>query len=221
MPRVLYDLTRPLGTATPSWPGDTPFAHRWTVAHGAGAAAVSAITLSPHLGTHLDAPLHVVEGAADAASVPPETCFGPCQVVRAGGDGRLLSPSDLPAGWSPVTARVLFATGAWPAGAPLPERFPGLSPELVDLLAGAGVCLVGVDTPSVDPADEAGLPAHHRCAAHGMLILEGLDLTGVPPGHYLLAALPLPLLGVEASPVRAVLLEDHPRATEHPRMVTG
>ena len=221
MPRVLYDLTRPLGPGTPVWPGDTPFARRWTVAPGATAAAVSAVTLSPHLGTHLDAPLHVVQGAGDAASIPPELCFGPCQVVRVDGGRRFLAPADLPPGWTAVTSRVLFATGAWPAGAPLPERFPGLSPELVDLLAEAGVALVGVDTPSVDPADDEELPAHHRCAARGVLILEGLDLTGVPSGHYTLAALPLPLVGVEASPVRAVLLEDHPRTAEHPRMVTG
>ena len=221
MPRVLFDLTRPLGASTPAWPGDTPFSHTWTVEPGPGTAAVSALTLSPHLGTHLDAPLHVAEGGADAASLPPAACFGPCQVVRIADREGTLTPADLPAGWSPVTARVLFATGAWAAGAPLPERFPAPGCELVDLLADAGVALIGVDTPSVDLASAEELPTHRRCAERGVLILEGLDLTAVPQGQYLLAALPLPLVGVEASPVRAVLLDDRPARTEHPRMITG
>jgi arylformamidase len=100
---------------------------------------------------------------------------------------------------------VLIATNSFPD----PERwnadFAGLEPALVDELAGAGVRLVGVDTPSVDLADSKDLPSHARCLAHGMAILEGLVLAGVPDGRYELIALPLRLEGFDASPVRAVL----------------
>jgi arylformamidase len=67
------------------------------------------------------------------------------------------------------------------------------------------VITVGIDTPGVDPIDDASLAAHHRCAHRGMAILEGLRLADVPAGLYELIALPLRLVGFDASPVRAVL----------------
>ena len=68
-----------------------------------------------------------------------------------------------------------------------------------------GVELLGVDTPSVDPADSKELPAHAACLEAGITILEGLVLDGVATGAYELIALPLRLIGFEASPVRAIL----------------
>ena len=85
------------------------------------------------------------------------------------------------------------------------RNFSGLEPELIDHLASHGVRLVGVDTPSVDMFDSKDLPAHNRCLAHGIAILEGLVLNEVPPDEYELIALPLKLEGFDASPVRAVL----------------
>ncbi len=83
-----------------------------------------------------------------------------------------------------------------------------LDPALVDELHVRGVRLVGVDTPSVDLFESKELPAHRRFLAHGMAILEGLVLGAVPDGFYELIALPLPLVGFDASPVRAVLREE-------------
>jgi arylformamidase len=102
--------------------------------------------------------------------------------------------------------RILFKTGT----APDPERFnddyAGLAPELIDFLAAQRARLVGIDTPSVDPFDDAQLLSHHALARHDMANLEGLVLGHVPPGLYTLVALPLRLEGADASPVRAVLL---------------
>ena len=77
--------------------------------------------------------------------------------------------------------------------------------SLVDLLADRGVTLVGVDTPSVDVQESKDLTAHKRFLARGVSILEGLRLAHVARGEYELIALPLPLVGFDASPVRAVL----------------
>jgi arylformamidase len=67
--------------------------------------------------------------------------------------------------------------------------------------------LVGIDTPSVDLFASQDLEAHKACLRHDVAILEGLVLDGVPPGTYELIALPLKLVGYDASPVRAVLRE--------------
>ncbi|MEW6335860.1 MAG: cyclase family protein [Acidobacteriota bacterium] len=201
----ILDISRALGVSTPAWPGDAPLEISWTALHDSG-AAVSRLTLSPHLATHLDAPLHLDADGGDAATVPLARCLGACQVVRLDGLQRPARPDDLPAGWSPDTPRILFASGSWPTGGALPERFAALSPHLVDHLADRGVVLIGVDTPSVDAADADGLPAHRRCLQRSVTILEGLDLEGIEAGLYTLIALPLRLVGGEASPVRAVLL---------------
>ncbi len=140
------------------------------------------------------------------AGVPLTACVGRCEVVAVPGHRGPISEADLPPGWSPSTPRVLFATGTWPAGSPIPAAFASLAPGFVDFLARAGVILVGLDTPSVDSPDATDLLAHRRCAAQTVLILEGLDLAGVLPGPYTLVAAPLRLPGVEASPVRALLL---------------
>ena len=202
----VIDISRPLEPATAVWPGDTPFTTRWTHPHGTGQAAVTCLQFSPHAGTHLDAPLHVVPDGRDVASVPLAACVGRCEVVAVPGYRGPISESQMPAGWSPSTPRILFATGTWPAGAAIPPAFASLAPAFVDFLARAGVILVGLDTPSADSPDATDLLAHRRCAAENVLILEGLDLAGVPPGAYTLVAAPLRLPGVEASPVRALLL---------------
>jgi arylformamidase len=206
MPGTIIDITRPLGPTTAAWPGDAPFEMRWTQTHSDAAAAVSCVQFSPHLGTHLDAPLHLEPDGLDVASIPLSVCVGPCELVGLPGHDVPISEADLPSGWRPSAPRVLFATQTWPTGAPIPSRFASVSPGLVDRLARAGVVLVGIDTPSLDRPDAAGLPAHRRCLAHSVVILEGLDLTGVKPGAYTLVAAPLRLSRVEASPARAFLL---------------
>lgn len=101
--------------------------------------------------------------------------------------------------------RVLIATGTFPDPTQFNEDFAALDPDLVDALHALGVRTVGIDTPSVDLFDSKDLPAHKRFLAHDMAILEGLILHDVPPGEYELIALPLKLMGFDASPVRAVL----------------
>ncbi|MDZ4753885.1 MAG: kynurenine formamidase, partial [Phycisphaerae bacterium] len=101
--------------------------------------------------------------------------------------------------------RVLVVTDTYPDAMHWTEDFAALDPALVDALADCGVITIGIDTPSVDLFSSKDLPAHKRFLARDVAILEGLRLAHVPDGHYELIALPLPLVGFDASPVRAVL----------------
>ena len=101
--------------------------------------------------------------------------------------------------------RVLLATGTYPDPNEFTKDFAGLSVELAERLHERGVTLVGLDTPSVDLFESKDLPAHNVCLGHDIAILEGLVLDAVPEGVYELIALPLRLVGFDASPVRAVL----------------
>lgn len=211
MPR-LYDITPPVGPGTPVWPGDTPYRAElaWAIARG-DSVNVSALTTTPHLGAHADAPFHVADGGAAIADLPLEPFLGPCRVVEVPPEPLVL-PEHLAGVDLADPPRLLLKTGSVrkpPPGADsppsFPERFTALSPALARALGEAGTLLVGLDTPSVDPFDSKDLAAHHALVAGGVVNLEGLLLADVPPGLYELIALPLRLEGLDASPVRAVL----------------
>ncbi|HEX4497067.1 MAG TPA: arylformamidase [Thermoanaerobaculia bacterium] len=202
---MLYDLSPTIRPDTPVWPGDTPFQSRlsWAIADGAS-VNLSAITTTPHLGSHADAPFHTEARGEGMAEMPLDRYLGPCRVVRVPPQPlielRHIEGIDLA-----HPPRLLFKSESVRDRRSFPERFTALSPELAAFLAEKGVVLVGMDTPSVDPFDSKTLDAHHALFRGGVAILEGLVLDGVPEGVYELIALPLRLAGLDASPVRAVL----------------
>lgn len=210
------DVSTTLSAATAVFPGDTPLS-REVLMDGARGDHLTLSTMrsTVHLGTHLDAPTHY-GGTASIEQVPLSRTCGECLVVASEGEvsGRRVSAANLVgplarlgfAAGSSLPPRVLLATGTFPDPTRWTEAFAGLDPALVDELADRGVRLVGVDTPSVDPADSKELPAHRRCLARDLLILEGLRLGHVAAGRYTLLCLPLRLEGFDASPVRAALL---------------
>jgi arylformamidase len=202
---MIYDLSPTLRPDTPVYPGDTPFDLAWMSAIERGASAnVSRITTTPHIGSHVDSPLHTEPRGESIADLPLAPFLGLCRVIRVP-PVPLISPRHVEGIDLGNPARLLFKTESVRDARTFPERFTALSPELAHLLAERGVLLVGIDTPSVDPGDSASLDAHHALLRGGVAILEGIVLDGVPEGVYELIALPLRLAGLDASPVRAVL----------------
>ena len=203
----MYDISPPITSDLAVFPGDTPPSREVLLDLARGdPLTLSTFRSTVHVGAHLDAPSHYGAGAPTIDQIDLARTIGRCQVVRL----------DVPraarfgAGALPVPLteeRVLLATGTYPDPTSFGGDFAALEPDLVTFLHEAGVRLVGVDTPSVDPADSKDLPAHRRFLQHDMLILEGLVLTAVPAGVYELIALPLKLAGFDASPVRAILRE--------------
>jgi arylformamidase len=202
---MLYDISPAISPSLAVWPGDTPPCREvlQDLARG-DAVTLSSLRATVHLGAHADAPSHYGPGGATIDERSLELYLGDCEVIRvAAARDRQVTPGLLSRTVS--APRVLLATGTAPDPAVFNRDFAALAPELIDHLHDCGVRLVGVDTPSVDPADSKTLPAHSRCLAHDMAILEGLRLADVPEGRYELIALPLRLVGFDASPVRAVL----------------
>jgi arylformamidase len=202
---MIYDITPPISERLQVWPGDTPPSREvlCDIQRGDN-ITLSTLRATVHLGAHADAPNHY---GADAPAIDARSLdyyVGPCQVLRvAVGRGACITPDLLKA---PVTQkRILLATGTFPDPERFNEDFAALSPELVETLHRQGVILIGIDTPSVDPFHSKDLPAHKTFLKHDMAILEGLVLRDVPEGLYELIALPLKLVGFDASPVRAIL----------------
>jgi arylformamidase len=196
------DVSRPLTRETPVWPGDRIFE---LGQRSDGDMMVSAFATTCHIGTHVDAPLHLAPGGTAVHEIPFGRLIGPAEVVRLPATGDLAGPEDLPLGWSPRYPKILLRTDSHPVNAPVREGFTGVAAELIEWLADRGVVTVGIDTPSLDRFSSVDLEAHHAAADRGMTWIEGLRLDGIEAGCYLFVGLPMPLYGTEAAPVRALV----------------
>ena len=201
----IYDITPPITPQLGVWPGDTPACREVLLEISRGATVtLSTLRATVHLGAHADAPSHYAEVAPAIEQRSLDYYLGPCQVVRVGAErGTRVTTSQMNA--TIAAPRVLIDTGSFPDPDNWNNDFAALDPNLVDDLHRRGVRLIGLDSPSVDLMESKDLPAHKRFLANDMAILEGLVLRDVPVGVYELIALPLPLVGFDASPVRAIL----------------
>ena len=202
----IWDISPPLGPGTPVWPGDTPVGIERVWRMEAGSPVnVARLTLSPHTGAHADAPLHYDEHGAPIGAVALHAYLGPCRVIHCIGAGPLVRPQDIEHAVENLPPRVLLRTYAQAPTGHWDSTFAAVAPETIDFFAEQGACLLGIDTPSLDPETSKTMDAHHRIRVHRMAILEGLVLDAVEPGDYELIALPLKFATLDASPVRAVL----------------
>jgi arylformamidase len=202
---MIYDISPPLAPRLGVWPGDTPLSREVLCDMQRGDnITLSTLRATVHLGSHADAPSHYGRDAPTIDERCLDYYLGPCQVMRVNVPHRTrITPAMLS---TPIQApRVLLATGTFPDPEHFNEDFAALSPELVEQLHQQGVKLIGIDTPSVDLFDSKDLPSHKQFLRYDMAILEGLILRDVPEGVYELIALPLKLVGFDASPVRAIL----------------
>ena len=201
-----FDISPEISEWTAVFPGDKPYRRTVALDFAGGANLVlSSIETTVHIGAHADAPNHYHPDGVTIEARPLDRYYGACQVLSIEAPrGKRILPGDLRG--RPITApRVLLRTRSFPNPDKWNGDFNSLSPELIELLAREGVKLVGIDTPSVDPADDKILESHQAIFRHDLAILEGLVLDHVPDGEYTLIALPLKIKGADASPVRAVL----------------
>lgn len=204
--KKLWDISPPIHAGAPVFPGDTAYSQTWVARIGPDCPVnVSAITLSPHVGAHADAPLHY-DPEGDAIGVVNLDAFlGPCRVIHAIGCGPLVQPAHLAHALENLPERVLVRVYERQPQDRFDDALPAFAPDTVALLANRGVKLIGIDSASIDPADSQPLPSHQTIRRHGLRVLENLLLDDVPEGDCELIALPLRLMSADASPVRAVL----------------
>ena len=204
---MLWDISPAVYPGSPVFPGDTPFRQHWDATIGPDSTVnLSTLTFSPHTGAHADAPLHYDPQGAAIGTLALEPFLGLCRVIHAIDCGPLIEWAHLgSAVQGAVPARVLVRTRPQAAVDHWDSRFSAFAPATLEYLADLGVRLVGIDTPSVDPANSPHLPCHQVLRQRQMRVLENLVLDEVPEGNYELIALPLKLTTADASPVRAVL----------------
>lgn len=205
----LYDISLGISPDLPVWPGDDPvrLERVRNIAEGAN-SNVSHLACSVHTGTHVDAPVHFIDGANGVHQLPIQPLIGEAQVVHLP-EAEVIDDSALEAAELPSNVeRVLFKTRNskfWLSDErTFQEDYVAVDASGADWLARKGVKLVGVDYLSVAPFGESKQP-HQILLRAGILIVEGLDLSRVDPGRYKLYCLPLKLVDSDGAPARAVL----------------
>jgi arylformamidase len=204
--KKIWDISPPVNAQAAVFPGDTTYAQQLHFTLGSDCPVnVNAITLSPHTGAHADAPMHYAAGGAAVGTLDLAPFLGPCRVIHCLNAGPLVEPRHLAHALENLPPRVLIRTATcasqeW-------ASFTALDPASIAMLATYNVVLIGLDTPSVDPANSQQLPAHQELHRLKLRVLENLVLDDVPESDYELIALPLKLMTADASPVRAILRE--------------
>lgn len=207
---TMFDLTQPIYPGMPTYPGDPQVGFESALTIPADGAEVTGLHFGTHTGTHLDAPAHSIPNGQTVDQLDLALLQGPATILRLrheataeqsiGRDELVHAPDQLP-------NIVCIATG-WDQyfHTPLRERHPYIEVELAELLWRGGARVLGVDTLSPDPTAEAGdnFPIHQFWLGHGGIIVENLRNLTKLPRQVQMSILPLPLQGLDGSPIRAL-----------------
>ncbi len=205
------DATATLDPATtPIYAGDAPLKFEFLKDMRKGDGfTLSAYSMGAHSGTHIDAPMHFVRDGASIERLSLASLIGPARVIDIPDSVRSINAAELNRHEWRGAPRVIFRTRSsvrgWMASSTFHRDFAYIAPDAAELLADAGVQLVGIDYIS---AEQFGAPAprtHQILLGKGIPIVEGLALGAVRAGDYDLIVLPIKVAGHEGAPARAIL----------------
>ncbi len=192
----IIDITKDMITTEP-YPGDpAPELSIFSSIAGGDSCNMARLNTTLHCGTHADAPLHFIENGKTINSVQLSKFIGECRVIEV--DTEMITGEYVDKFFPKGTKRVLIKSGG-------KAYFEKTGAEEA---AYYGYDLIGIDSMSVGSAADQTNP-HKALLGEGVAILENLELSQVSPGQYFLVAMPVKIKGVEAAPVRAVLLDGY------------
>lgn len=208
----VFDITPIINSKLAVFPGDTAYERKVSMSFANGQHLdLSSVTSTLHLGAHADSSSHYSPKGVGVEHRNIQDYIGNVQLIDLSNNSEVISRGYVLAedikNITIQTSRVLFKTGSFPDPYQWKDKFVSLSADLISHLSKKNVRLIGIDTPSVDKSDSKDLESHNALYKYNMSVLEGICLGAVPAGLYTLIALPLPLQGADASPVRAVLIE--------------
>ncbi len=208
----IYDVTVPISDELPTWPTDPGVEITDYRSFSAGDGVnVSMLNLGAHTGTHVDAPAHFIEGAAKVESLPLDALIGEATVIELPEEAHVIDDEFVQRHYVPGAERVLFKTrnsAFWSEPDPqFHTDFTYLDLPAAQWLVEQGIKLVGIDYLSIEKYASVRHETHLALLSHGVVILEGLNLTGISAGKYELICLPLRLRSNkgDGAPARVVL----------------
>ena len=209
----IWDITVPYRTDLPLWPGDPVPSMTMLKCQAAGDRCnVTHLDTGVHFGTHLDAPVHFIEGAKGVDELDIHVLVGPCVVAEIP-DVMEITPDHLAAlGMPDDTTRLLLKTknsALWDRpNHEFHKDFAALTADAARWVVDHGIKLIGIDYLSIQLFADADSTTHHVLLGAEVIIVEGLDLRAVSPGAYQLTCLPMKLVAADGAPVRAILTRE-------------
>jgi len=204
------DISVPVSPSLPCWPGSPAIQFERSLDLEKGDIATdTTVHFSVHTGTHIDAPLHFLQGGKSVDQITLETLIGPVYVAEVPAQVEVITVDvlkdlALPAG----VQRLLLKTRnslLWSSGSDkFDPDFVALTAEAAQWLVDRGVTVIGIDYLSIQRFTD-GPETHQILLGANVVVIEGLDLSHVEPGNYELFCLPLKLEGVEGAPARVIL----------------
>ena len=208
MPRV-YDVSLPIVNGGAVYPGnpEISISSQQAISKG-GSSNVSSLAFGSHTATHVDAPKHFFDDGAGVDALSLDILMGPAVVIDVGDETMAVGEAELRLHELAGHTRVLIKTrnSSFNRGPDFVKDYTYLAPDGAAYLVSLGVQLVGVDYLSVEQFHSGHHRTHRTLLERGVIIVEGLDLSGPPPGPYELRVLPLRLAGLDGAPARAVLV---------------
>ena len=208
----IYDISVPVSNRTPVYEGDPPVKTETANAIARGDAAnVTSLCMGAHTATHVDAPNHFIEGARRVHELELEKLIGDVRVIEIDESVIGISSGDVKSVNLKGVERVLFKTRNSNFWSDLEQGFRKdftyIEPEAARVLVDLGIKLVGIDYLSVEKFGSADFGTHLTLLENEVVIIEGLDLRGVPAGDYELICLPLKIISEtgDGAPARTVL----------------
>ena len=208
----IYDLSVPISGELPTYPSDPGIKiEDWAKLASGDGANVSSLCFGAHTGTHVDAPAHFIDGTRKVEALALDVLIGEAEVIEVPEGLRAIDETFVAEHCPPGTERILFKTrnsAFWTRdNTDFRTDFTYLELAAAEWLVERGVKLVGIDYLSIEKFASKDHDVHRALLSHEVIIVEGLNLTGVPAGKYELICLPLRLrsnLG-DGAPARAVL----------------
>jgi kynurenine formamidase len=196
----------------PVFPGDPGVVFDQVASIQNGGYNVTRVTIGTHTGTHVDVPHHCIHSEQTVDRLSLDALVGWAEVLDLGelAPGYEIAAADLDVFENRIGmgARVLLRTG-WSKRFGRPEfftDFPGLTEGAALWLTARNVKLVGIEQPSVH--SKRHLAVHKALLSAGIVLIETMaNLGEIAQDRVYMAALPLNLVGLDGSPLRAVAIE--------------
>ena len=188
----IYDISQEVFSCK-VFPGDPAPERKVMCSIETGAVCnLTAISMCAHNGTHIDAPLHFMQGGVGVDGIPLEKFVGDCFVWQFEGD--LTAKDVLTLEKEAFPKRILIKGKAT------------VTADAAKVFAEKGIYLLGNESQTVGP-ENAPMEVHKILLGKDVVLLEGIRLSGVEPGEYFLCAAPINIAGCDGAPCRAILME--------------
>ena len=177
---MIYDITQELFTGA-VYPGDMrPENHRLKSSDNGDTSTVTVFTMNVHAATHIDAPIHRVKGGKGIDEIPLDACVGQAEVISYGNVKQLAAST---------SKRILF------------KDCEQIDEDTARLMVEKNVIFVGAEGQSIGNRE-----VHRILLENEIVVLEGVRLSEVPEGEYMMYAAPVKLGGCDGAPCRAILM---------------